>query len=175
MSPTLYPQGEEGAVRVAEPGAAQVGGPPPDPEGELSPACRGELLDPAAWQEGLEKYSLAMHLAVALVDVGGRLLGPCLNPKPLWGLLRARRPAGAGECPFALGPVLVCTCVADALHRGRVVRARDRTTTQDTGCPDRCISRCPSRGDRQIRKVAIRPRAAGKQSRNPPDGADAPP
>ena len=27
-----------------------------------------ELLDPAAWQAGLEKYALAMHLAVALVD-----------------------------------------------------------------------------------------------------------
>jgi hypothetical protein len=85
------------------------------------------LLDPSVWQEGLEKYARAMHLAVALVDADGRPLGPCLNPQPLWGLLRARLPAGAGECPFALAPLKPCTCVADALHKGGVVRARDRT------------------------------------------------
>jgi signal transduction histidine kinase len=68
-----------------------------------------------------------MHLAVALVDADGRPLGLCLNPQPLWSLLRAGRPAGAGECPFALAPLKPCTCVADALHKGGVVRARDRT------------------------------------------------
>jgi signal transduction histidine kinase len=85
------------------------------------------LLDPAAWQEGLEKYALAMHLAVALVDADGRLLGPCLNPQSLWELLRARQPAGAEKCPFALAPLTPCTCIADALAKGHVVRARERT------------------------------------------------
>jgi YD repeat-containing protein len=87
----------------------------------------GALLDPAAWQEGLEKYAQAMHLAVALTDAQGHSLGPCLNPQPLWSLLRVRQPAQDGECPFALACLKPCTCVADALKSRRVVRTRDRT------------------------------------------------
>jgi signal transduction histidine kinase len=86
-----------------------------------------ELLDPAAWQEGLEKYAAAMHLGVALVDADGRLLGPCLNARPLWRLLRGLQPPAAGECPFALAPLRPCRCVADALNKRGVVRRRDRT------------------------------------------------
>jgi len=115
-------------VRVPEPSAAQeVGGASPGRDVELSPALRADLLDPAAWEEGLEKYALAMHLAVVLVDAVGRVLGRCLNPQPFWGLLRGREPAGAGECPFALAPAEPCACVADALEKGAVVRAQDRS------------------------------------------------
>jgi signal transduction histidine kinase len=79
MSLTLYP-------RRREPGGERaVNG----PELEPSPVLWEELLDPVAWQDGLERYARAMHLAVALVDPEGRLLGPCLNPQPLWELLHA--------------------------------------------------------------------------------------
>jgi signal transduction histidine kinase len=110
MPLTLYPQ-------TTEAGGLDV---------ELSPALRQELLDPAAWQEGLERYARAMRLGVALVGVDGRLLGPCLNAQPLWALLRGRQPMAAGECPFAVAPLQPCTCVADALQRGDMIRARDR-------------------------------------------------
>ncbi|MCI0455585.1 MAG: ATP-binding protein, partial [Gemmataceae bacterium] len=92
-----------------------------------SPNLQGALLDPVVWQEGLAQYAAAMHLAVVLVDAQGHLLSRCLNPQPLWSLLSARQSAGAGTCPFALAPLKPCTCVADALKKGGVVRARDRT------------------------------------------------
>src|SRR5262249_45586487 len=90
------------------------------------PDFRRGLLDPAAWQEGLEKYALAMHLAVALVEPDGRLLGPCLNPQRLWSLLRGGRPAAPGQCPFAILSLRPCTCAADALRTGAGVKTRDR-------------------------------------------------
>lgn len=96
-------------------------------EAGLPPALRAQLLDPAAWREGLEKYARAMHLAVALVDRQGSLLGACLNGRPLWTLLREALSAAAGECPFAVAPPRPCTCVADALKTGRPVRAQDRS------------------------------------------------
>src|SRR5437879_1155535 len=114
-------------MRLSEPRADPGGGGPPSPEPfELTPALRDALLDPTAWPAGLDQYARAMHLAVALVGADGRPLGPTLNPQPLWALLRSRRPAGAGACPFAVAPLRPCTCVADALARGKVVRARDR-------------------------------------------------
>jgi signal transduction histidine kinase len=85
------------------------------------------LLRAEVWREALDKYARAMHVAVAMVDADGRPLGPCLNPQPLWALFRARRPAGPGECPFALAPPRPCTCAADAFRNGGVGRARDRT------------------------------------------------
>jgi signal transduction histidine kinase len=91
---------------------------------ELTAALRDNLLDPAAWQEGLEKYALAMHMAVALVDTSGRLLGSCLNPQPLWRFLCFRRPPSA-TCPFAAAPFRPCTCVAEALEKRTVFRTRD--------------------------------------------------
>jgi signal transduction histidine kinase len=107
------------------------------PEIELSPGLRRELLHPEAWREGLEKYALAMHLGVALVDADGHQIGPCLNPQPLWNLLRSRIPPGVPalgtrhqggvECPFAIEPLSPCACISDALRKGTVVRARDRT------------------------------------------------
>ncbi|HEV3258225.1 MAG TPA: PocR ligand-binding domain-containing protein, partial [Gemmataceae bacterium] len=125
LHPAMFHFGHEGPGWQHLCAGQEVRGASPSPGVEVSPALWGELLDPAAWQEGLEKYALAMHLAVALVDADGRLLGPCLNPRPLWELLRARQPAGAGECPFALAPVRPCTCVADALKKRAVVQAQD--------------------------------------------------
>jgi signal transduction histidine kinase len=116
---------KESTAGSGEPGAgAQANGRGVD----RSPAFRQELLDPAAWQEGLEKYAAAMHMGVALADTDGRLLGPCLNPRPLWSLLRGGLPADAGACPFAVDPLKHCSCAADALKARAAVWSRDRTS-----------------------------------------------
>ena len=94
---------------------------------ELPPAIRADLLDPALWQDGLAKYARATNLALALVDIEGRLLGECLNPRPTWRRLHAKKPAAVEQCPFSLAPLKPCTCVADALARGGFVVTRDRT------------------------------------------------
>mgnify|MGYP003288116254 CR=1 FL=1 len=113
---------------MSEPSAGQdLGGPPPHSGLELSSALRSHLLDPAVWQEGLEKYARATNLAVALVDADGRLLGPCINPRPTWGLLRAQRPAGADPCPFCLMQSRPRSCIADALTTDGFHVTRDRT------------------------------------------------
>src|SRR5262245_17811923 len=90
-----------------------------------APAGLADLLDPDLWRDALEKYALTANLAVALADAAGRPRGPCINPRPTWGLLRGRLPADGGGCPFALEPA--CPCVADALARGEPARVRDRT------------------------------------------------
>src|ERR1700736_3969918 len=61
---------------------------------ELPPATRADLLDPALWQDGLAKYARATHLAVALADTAGRLIGSTINPRPTWSLLHAKTPPG---------------------------------------------------------------------------------
>src|SRR5229473_1647215 len=120
---------------------------------ELPPAIRAELLNPALWQDGLAKYARATHLAVALADAAGRLIGETINPRPTWSLLRAKAsggrqppdspvvawsgdhattggadaPCSPAGCPFSLTPLKPCNCVADALARGGFVEARDRT------------------------------------------------
>src|SRR5215216_4635960 len=91
---------------------------------ELPSDLRDELLDPAIWQEGLEAYALATHLAVALTDAEGRRVGKCVNPQPTWGLFDANRPAGVSGCPFSLMPLKPCTCTASALAKGGLVLAR---------------------------------------------------
>jgi signal transduction histidine kinase len=93
---------------------------------ELPPALRADLLDPAIWQDALAKYARATNLAVALADTAGRLIGETINPRPTWSLLHSKTP-GAARCPFSLALLQSCTCVADALARGGVVVARDRT------------------------------------------------
>ena len=93
----------------------------------MSPALRAALFDPASWHESLEAYADSTNLAVALVDEAGRLLGPCLNPRPTWRQFHASQEAADGACPFALAPPRPCTCVADALARRALVLARDRT------------------------------------------------
>jgi signal transduction histidine kinase/CheY-like chemotaxis protein len=105
-------------------------------EVDLPPAIRGQLLDPALWQDGLAKYARGTNLAAALADAAGRLIGSTINPRPTWSLLHAKTPAlsattegaavGVG-CPFSLAPLSPCNCVADALARGGFVVARDRT------------------------------------------------
>jgi signal transduction histidine kinase len=100
---------------------------------ELPPATRTDLLDPALWQDGLAKYARATKLAVALADTAGRLIGKYINPRPTWSLLHSETPpisspsAGDLGCPFSLARLQPCNCVADALARGGVVVARDRT------------------------------------------------
>jgi ligand-binding sensor protein len=129
MSRTHDPPTTEGGVSMSEPSTDyERGSPPPSPELELSPAPRQQLLEPAVCQEGLETYSRATQLAVALVDTDGRLLGPCINPRPTWRLLRAQRPTDdAAGCPFCLMPSQPRHCIADALTTGRVSITRDRT------------------------------------------------
>jgi signal transduction histidine kinase len=85
------------------------------------------MLDPTVWQDGLDTYARATHLAVALVDVDGRLLGECLNPQPTWRLLSAQAPPGLPGCPFCLLPPQPARCVADALAASEVHVTRDRT------------------------------------------------
>jgi len=95
------------------------------------------LLDPALWRDSLHTYARATHLAVALSDTQGHLIGACLNPQPTWHVLQAAAAAVASpvpprearrvRCPFALLPTQPCTCIADALAQGRVTFARDHT------------------------------------------------
>ncbi|MEX2308577.1 MAG: ATP-binding protein, partial [Pirellulales bacterium] len=75
----------------------------------------------------------ATNLAVALADTAGRLIGEYINRRPTWSLLYSKTPPisshslGEFGCPFSLAPLQICNCVADALARGGVVVARDRT------------------------------------------------
>ena len=123
---------------------------------ELPLAIRADLLAPALWQDGLEKYARGTNLAVALADAAGRLIGEYINPRPTWSLLHAKAPptqsverrarsaereaslSGAPRsalhaprtqvgCPFSMAPLKPCNCVAEALARGGLVMARDRT------------------------------------------------
>src|SRR5260370_36107175 len=104
------------------------GAPSAQPIGvELPPAIRADLLEPANWQEGLATFARATNLAVALVDAEGRLLGEYINPRPTWRLLHAKKPAAVERCPFTLAPLKPCTCVADALAKGRLVLVHELT------------------------------------------------
>src|SRR5712692_7079193 len=127
--------------RVLEHNCTHDNGEPSAPAAgvELPPAIRADLLDPALWQDGLAQYARATHLAVALVDAAGGLIGEPINPRPTWSLLYAKPPppsppaegaAGRVGCPFSLAPLQhhpACHCVADALASGGLVVARDRT------------------------------------------------
>jgi signal transduction histidine kinase len=93
----------------------------------LSPALRAELFSPEHWHESLDAYASTTHLAVALVNTAGHLLGACFNPQPTWSLLHAHQEAADGGCPFALASRTPCTCVGDALVKRELVLVRDRT------------------------------------------------
>src|SRR5262245_51208257 len=93
---------------------------------DLPPALRATLLDPVSWQQLLEPYAQTFHLAVALTDTQGRLLGTCINPQPLWSLLRVQQAASTAACPFCLLPLTPCTAVGEALHTREVVATHDR-------------------------------------------------
>ena len=92
-------------------------------------ALHAALLDPALWRESLHTYARATHLAVALSDAQGDVLGECLNPQPTWLLLQAQTavvcPPG---CPFSLASRQPCPCIADALATGHVALVHDRMT-----------------------------------------------
>jgi hypothetical protein len=90
-------------------------------------AMAAALFDPESWHESLEAYAHTTNLAVALVDVDGRLQGPCHNPQPTWSRLHAAQEASGGGCPFALASPRPCTCVRDALASRALVLKRDRT------------------------------------------------
>ena len=95
------------------------------------------LLDPTLWRDSLHTYARATHLAVALTDAQGDVLGECLNPQPTWHLLQAAAAAVAAaspggdrrdvRCPFSLVARQACPCIAEALTTGHVVLLRDRT------------------------------------------------
>jgi len=93
---------------------------------KLSPEARLELLDPEGWRTVLETYAGTMKLAVALTDSGGRLLGQCYNPQPVWLLARGDAPKAGSGCSFCLAPNVPCTAVADAIRTGGVVLVHDR-------------------------------------------------
>src|SRR5215475_6782175 len=94
--------------------------------GAVTPALHAVLLDPESWRESLDAYAHATHLAVALVDVAGHLLGPCHNPQPTWSRLHAVQETAGNGCPFALAPRRPCMCVRDALARRELVLTRGR-------------------------------------------------
>src|SRR4051794_17023570 len=98
---------------------AEVVVPLPGSAVELLPDVRSQLLDPALWHESLERYVLATKLAVTLTDEEGRRLGECLNTRPTWSLLDTHGPPRNGVCPFSLMSTRPCSCIADALDRGR--------------------------------------------------------
>jgi signal transduction histidine kinase/PAS domain-containing protein/ActR/RegA family two-component response regulator len=103
--------------------------------GQAAAGLREQLMDPSLWRDALEKYARATSLAVALADAEGTLLGECINPQPLWSLLRAEQPS-AGACPFEL--VLShesCTCVAAAFRQGRPVVAHGRSGLAHVAVP----------------------------------------
>src|SRR5215813_12442249 len=92
-----------------------------------SPAMYAALFDPESWRESLDAYAQATNLAVALVNVDGRLLGPCHNARPTWSQLHAAPEGAGGGCPFALAPPRSCPCVQNALVQRALVLKRDRT------------------------------------------------
>lgn len=91
----------------------------------LRSKVRETLLDPALWRPVLEEYALAMELAVALTDARGHLLGECINPQPLWSLLRPHT-AVEGVCVFCLVPSERCTAHTDALKKGELIITSNR-------------------------------------------------
>jgi two-component sensor histidine kinase/ligand-binding sensor protein len=68
-----------------------------------------------------------MHVAVALTDPDGRLMGVCHNPQPIWSLAREARPEWGAECIFCLRPnrETGCTAAADARRTGSVTLVHD--------------------------------------------------
>jgi two-component sensor histidine kinase len=79
-----------------------------------------------------------MHVAVALTDPEGRLMGICHNPQPIWSLARGARPEWGAQCIFCLHPTAspygetadgeagaLCTAAADARRTGSVALAHD--------------------------------------------------
>src|SRR5262245_35751015 len=107
----------------SEPGKATA----PPAWGAVPPLLCTTLLDPESWRESLDAYAHATHLAVALVDVAGHLLGPCYNSQPTWSRLHAAQGTAGQGCPFALWARRPCTCIQDAIALHRLVLVSGRT------------------------------------------------
>ena len=73
--------------------------PPRHPPPRADPVAA--LFDPVSWRERWEAYTRSTHLAVALVDAAGRLLGPGVHPRPPWRRVQAvhnNLPQAEGIC-----------------------------------------------------------------------------
>jgi PAS domain S-box-containing protein len=101
---------------------------------ELSPQLRADLLDLDAWGEILKTYGRTIGVAVALTDSDGRQLGDCHNAQPMWKLVHDAAPEQGPGCPFCIG-TQPCTAVAEALHTGRAVMARDQAGLTHVAVP----------------------------------------
>jgi hypothetical protein len=62
---------------------------------------------------------------VALTDAQGHLLGECLNPQPVWRMVKQSPRESESDCPFCLAPPAPCSAVVDALRTGAVVMTQD--------------------------------------------------
>jgi PAS domain S-box-containing protein len=92
---------------------------------ELSEEWLAELLNPYLWVEVLKTYAATTKMAVALTDAQGHLLGECLNPQPVWRVVKQPPHESESECPFCLAPPAPCSAVVDALRTGAVVMTQD--------------------------------------------------
>lgn len=88
---------------------------------------KSQLLDLESWAEVLKFYAQAMHVAIALTDSEGGLMGICHNPQPIWSLAREARPDWGARCIFCLQGETGedCTVAADARRTGSVSLAHD--------------------------------------------------
>lgn len=91
----------------------------------VSPQLRADLLDTGAWRTILATYARTIRAAVALTDAQGHILGECHNAQPVWQLINDTCSEGSGGCPFCIKTAFPCSAVAEALHTGHVVMARD--------------------------------------------------
>ncbi len=102
----------------------QGNGPSAEITRELSVEIHTRLLASAIWAEPLTKYASATHLAVALVNPDGELIGSVFNAQPLWALL-AKCADPSGRCPFSISTGSSCTCTGDTLSSGKPIIVRD--------------------------------------------------
>src|SRR5262245_27376610 len=93
---------------------------------DLPEALCSALLDPAVWQEGLERFAAATNLAVLLTDTNGRALGNYINCHPTWSMLRREKSLTAVECPFCVEPAENGgSCITEALETETTVTTAD--------------------------------------------------
>jgi PAS domain S-box-containing protein len=102
---------------------------------ELSPSLLAELLDFEAWGGILTTYGRTMGVAVALTDAQGCLLGEPQNAQPVWKLIHDAAGGWTGRCPFCVTSHAPCTAVAEALHSGGAVMARDQAGLTHVAVP----------------------------------------
>jgi signal transduction histidine kinase len=79
----------------------------------LTTEINEKLIARKFWQQPLDQFARATHLAVALVNLRGGVIGEPFNPQPLWSLLVSKIHA-RNHCPFSLSLDHACTCVEKA-------------------------------------------------------------